>query len=324
MYELTDMADSAELWKLLKKAGHDEGYCAGEPGRAGPPLVSCMGGPQLYWGIPLSAAPVSVVAHNFSLLQYWFLLPVGVCIAMLVMSAGVSGATLWVPVYLLWLRLGSPLAFWLGLFTMLFGFGSGVYRNWRDGTYDGPLVKRFLVASMPAAFIGGWCASLINDKLLIGLFGIFLLVYGGAIAARTLRNTIPAGRRASVAYPVAIAGGALTGLISIGVGILAMPLVLRHRSIRTPSEGIGSLVMIIFFTSLAGTVGHLHPSFVADLRRELPHLVAIMLWAAPAVIIGGQVGPRLAQRLPSERHARLYFSAVLVVVALLTLWRAYA
>jgi uncharacterized protein len=185
-------------------------------------------------------------------------------------------------------------------------------------------VKRFLVASTPAAFIGGWCASLINDKLLIGTFGIFLLVYSGAIASRTLSKMTPARRRASVVYAVAIAGGALTGLISIGVGILAMPLVLRHRSIRTPGEGIGSLVMIIFCTSLAATVGRLRPSFVDDLRGELPHLVAIMLWAAPAVIIGGQVGPRIAQRLPSERHARPYFSAVLFVVALLALWRAYA
>jgi uncharacterized protein len=80
------------------------------------------------------------MAHNYSLLHYWFLLPVGVAIAALVMSVGVSGATLWVPVYLLWLKLRAPLAFWLGLFTMLPGFGSGVYRNWRDGTYDDPLV----------------------------------------------------------------------------------------------------------------------------------------------------------------------------------------
>src|SRR6202162_4193998 len=101
----------------------------------------------------LSAIPISLVAHNFSLLQYWFLLPVGVCIAVLVMSAGVSGATLWVPVYLLWLRLGAPLAFWLGLFTMLFGFGSGVIRNLRDGTYDGVLVRRYLLITIPAALV---------------------------------------------------------------------------------------------------------------------------------------------------------------------------
>jgi hypothetical protein len=51
--------------------------------------------------------PLPLVTHNYSLLQYWFLLPIGLLIAVLVMSAGVSGATLWVPVYLLWLKLNS-------------------------------------------------------------------------------------------------------------------------------------------------------------------------------------------------------------------------
>jgi len=257
------------------------------------------------------------------LLHYWFLLPVGIVIAALVMSAGISGATLWVPVYLLWLRLSVPTAFWLGLFTMLFGFGSGVYRNWRDRSYDGPLVRHYLVASVPAAFIGGWLAGLVNEKLLVGLFGVFLLVYSAAIAARTLRKLVPAERRESISYPVAVIGGALTGLIAIGVGILAMPLVMRHRAIRTPGAGIGSLVMIIFFTSLAATVGRLRPSFVAELAQQLPRIAAIMFWSAPAVMLGGQLGPMIAQRLPSERHARLYFSAVLLVVGILTLARTY-
>jgi uncharacterized protein len=82
--------------------------------------------------------------------------------------------------------------------------------------------------------------------------------------------------------------------------------------------------MIIFFTSFAATVGRLRSSFVGELHREMPQLIAIMLWAAPAVIIGGQVGPRLARKLPSERHARLYFSAVLFAVGILTLCRAHA
>ena len=263
------------------------------------------------------------VVHSVSLFHYCFLLPVGVCIAVLVMSAGVSGAALWVPVYLLWLRLGAPLAFWLGLFTMLFGFGSGVYRNWRDRTYNGRLVKRFLAASVPAAFIGGWCAALVNERLLIMLFGTFLLVYSGAIAVRTMSDTSSTKRHDSVDYSVALAGGALTGLISIGVESLAMPTVFRHRSVRTPGEGIGSLVMIIFFTSLAATVGRLRPSFIAELHRQLASLLAVMLWAAPAVVLGGQIGPRLAQKLTSERHARLYFSAVLMLVGILTLWRAH-
>ncbi|MGH7913915.1 MAG: TSUP family transporter, partial [Candidatus Binataceae bacterium] len=146
----------------------------------------------------------------------------------------------------------------------------------------------------------------------------------GVIAYRTLRADANADRRSdTIPYMVAAAGGALTGLISIGVGILAMPSVLRHRATRTPGAGIGSLVMIIFFTSLAAILGRMRPAFVAQLGGELPRLIAILIWAVPAVAIGGQIGPRLAQQLPSERHARLYFSAVLVMVGALTLAREW-
>lgn len=258
------------------------------------------------------------------MLHYWFLLPVGIAVSTTVMSAGVSGATLWVPVYLLWLGLNSALAFWLGLFTMLFGFGSGVYRNWRDGSYDGALVRRALAVSVPAALAGGWCAALIDERLLVGAFGTFLFVYAGAIAYRTLRPGADADERHHGTPYVRLAtGGMLTGLISIGVGILAMPSVLRHRAIRTPGTAIGSLVMIIFFTSLAATLGRLRPAFVAELAHEFPHLIRILIWVLPGAMTGGQLGPRLARLLPSERHARLYFSTVLIGVGALTLVRAF-
>ena len=258
------------------------------------------------------------------MLHYWFLLPVGIAVSTTVMSAGVSGATLWVPVYLLWLGLDTQLAFWLGLFTMLFGFGSGVYRNWRDGSYDGALVRRALMASVPVALAAGWCAALINERVLVGAFGTFLFIYAGLIAYRTLRPGADADRRRRrPPYLRLVIGGTLTGLISIGVGVLAMPAVLRHRSIRTPATAIGSLVMIIFFTSMAAVLGRLRPAFVAQLSRELPQLVRILVWVLPGAVTGGQLGPRLARLLPSERHALLYFSTVLIGVGALTLARAF-
>jgi uncharacterized membrane protein YfcA len=131
-------------------------------------------------------------------------------------------------------------------------------------------------------------------------------------------------RHDRVPFSIALLGGALTGLISIGIGILAMPSVLRHRSIRSPSAAFGSLVMIIFFTSLAATVGRMRPSLISELRRDSSQIVAIAIWAVPGVIVGGQIGPRLTRLLASERHARIYFGAVLLVVGLLTLARAGA
>jgi uncharacterized membrane protein YfcA len=258
------------------------------------------------------------------LFQYWFLLPVGVAIAALVMSAGVSGATLWVPVYLLWLKLDAPIAFWLGLLTMLFGFGSGVMRNFRDGTFDGAIVRRYLLIATPAALVGGWISGSVNQALIVALFGAFLILYAIVIAGRTLGMRGDDSRHDRVPGAIALLGGALTGLISIGIGIMAMPSVLRHRSSRSPATAIGSLVMIIFFVSLAATVGRMRPALISALRDNASQMVAISIWAVPGVVIGGQIGPRLAQMLPSERHARLYFSAVLLIVGVLTLARAAA
>ena len=256
--------------------------------------------------------------------DYWFLLPVGIAIGALVMSAGVSGATLWVPVYLLWLKLDAPVAFWLGLFTMLFGFGSGVIRNLRDRTFDGVLVRRYLLITIPAALVGGWASGSVNQQLIVALFGVFLILYAIVIAGRTLGMRGDGDRHDHIPISIALVGGALTGLISIGIGIMAMPSVLRHRSSRSPATAIGSLVMIIFFTSLAATIGRMRPSLISALRHNSSQMIAISIWAVPGVVVGGQVGPRLAQMLPSERHTRLYFSAVLLVVGMLTLARAAA
>src|ERR1700691_3946182 len=202
------------------------------------------------------------------------------------MSAGVSGATLWVPVYLLWLKLAAPVAFWLGLLTMLFGFGSGVIRNIRDGTFDGVLVRRYLNVAVPAALVGGWASGSINQGLVVALFGSFLIMYAILIAGRTLGMRGDSERHDRVPILIALLGGALTGLISIGIGILAMPSVLRHRSSRSPGAAIGSLVMIIFFTSLAATIGRMRPSLVSELRRDSSEIRAIAIWALPAVVIG--------------------------------------
>jgi len=82
--------------------------------------------------------------------------------------------------------------------------------------------------------------------------------------------------------------------------------------------------MIIFFTSLAAAIGRMRPPLISALRRDSSQMFAIAIWAVPGVVLGGQIGPRFAQMLPSERHTRLYFSAVLLVVGVLTLARAAA
>src|SRR5207249_3076888 len=67
-------------------------------------------------------------------LEFWFLFPVAITIAIFAMATGVSGANFFAPVYLLWLQLDPQLGFWLSLVSMLFGFSSGLIRNLLQGT----------------------------------------------------------------------------------------------------------------------------------------------------------------------------------------------
>ena len=57
--------------------------------------------------------------------QYWVLFPIGVLVATIGTSSGISGSNFWIPIYLLAMGLEPRVAFWTSLLTMLFGFGSG-------------------------------------------------------------------------------------------------------------------------------------------------------------------------------------------------------
>ncbi|TFH04000.1 MAG: hypothetical protein E4H06_03585 [Methanosarcina sp.] len=67
-------------------------------------------------------------------LTYFYLFPVATLIAILAISSGISGTNFWIPVYMIWLGFDAKMSFWLGLLTMIFGFGSGTLRNLKQKT----------------------------------------------------------------------------------------------------------------------------------------------------------------------------------------------
>ena len=131
----------------------------------------------------------------------------------------------------------------------------------------------------------------------------------------TLRMPIP------LHGPMSSRGNATSATQSGERSPLTFPSILRHRSVQRAGSAVGTATILIFVTSIAATVGRMQPLFIKRLGVDLPAIVAVMLWAAPGVVIGGQCGPRLAQIMPSQRHACLYFCAVLLVVGCLTLAR---
>ncbi len=256
------------------------------------------------------------------LVKDWLLLPVGILIAVLAMSSGATGAAFWVPVYLLWLRFEPAVAFWVGLFTMLFGFGSGTLRNWLDGTIDWRLVRRFAILSVPAALVGGFSAVWFADRALIAAFGAFLILYSVAMAAFAMTTPSLRMKIDFISRVAAVFEGFLTGLISVGTGVFTVPAMLQVQKADRSGVAVGSGVALIFLTSLAGAVGRMRPKFIDVLISQRQTLLSALIWAVPGVIIGGQIGPAIAQRIRSRRYAQLYLAAMLLAIGALTLLRA--
>ena len=258
------------------------------------------------------------------MLEFWFLFPTGVVVAALAMSSGIAGSNFWIPVYLLWLALEPRVAFWVSLLTMLFGFGSGVVRNLRAGTVDWFLVRRYLTIATPMAVVGALLSARVPVRALLVAFAGFVLVYGVRLVIEFLsrgdQSPTPHGQ---IYWGIGALAGFLQGGIATGSGTLLMPALLDHRRIDRPATAVGSTVVLVFTLSLLSVIFRIDGDLFAALVDNRTSIAAMMLFAAPGVVIGGQLGPRIAQRLP-RRWLRLYVGCLLLVVGLLVGWRALA
>lgn len=261
-------------------------------------------------------------------LTYFYLLPLGIVVALLATSASISGSNFWIPIYFLLLGIDPKTSFWLALLTMLFGFGSAAVKNMLQASINWSIVKQYLKIAVPSAILGALLVPFAPANLLLEIFGSFVIIYGvflifrfGVLYKRD--EPVVPERKEKIYWIRAAIAGFLKGLIATGTGKIIMPCVLKHCKIRSPAEAVGSTVFIIFVVDLFATVFRLTPDFIAVLSEQKNLIFAVMLWVAPGVIIGGQLGPVVARKL-SERGMRFYVGILLVFVGLLIYLRIFS
>jgi uncharacterized protein len=119
---------------------------------------------------------------------------------------------------------------------------------------------------------------------------------------------------------IALLGGILLGLITVGLGELLLPRLLTGRKSLAPAEIVGSTVVVIFVTSLAAALVRLDGPLLAALDEQRAPLLGAMVFAGPGVILGGQLGPMVARRL-NIGTLRWYVTVILLLVGVLMLVR---
>lgn len=278
-------------------------------------------------------------------LQYWFLFPIAILIATTAMASGVGGATFFSPLFILALGLPPEVAIGTGLITEVFGFASGLYDYTRRRLIDFRLGLALLMVTIPMALLGTWVAGWIEPDILkvilgVGLFAVALSFlqapkhedvvrmneaieeeYGGE-QAETCLVTAEGGE---ICYTVcnqtegrfiAGIGGLFVGMISTGLGELNGYFLLQRC--RVPSQvSVATSVFVVALTALSASAGHFL-RFARSGEEMLTTVLSIAMFTVPGVILGGQLGSRVANRVPQHMLER-GLGVLFTLVAALTL-----
>jgi uncharacterized membrane protein YfcA len=256
--------------------------------------------------------------------EYWYLMPIAVAIATIAMASGIGGAVFFSPLFLIVLRLEPSVAIGAALITEFFGFSSGLIAYYRAKLIDFKLGINLIVFAVPAAIVGSLIAGYFDPEILKTIFAVGIIFIGWQLFSayreeekEKLDNSIRDDAEISYEsalvdkagntyqYTVcnkstgrffALVGGMFVGMISVGLAELQeYHLVGRCRvpAKVAVATSIFAVVITVFFAS----IGHI-ASFIGESdAQNMNQVIRVVLFTIPGVIIGGQVGPYVQEKV---------------------------
>lgn len=114
-------------------------------------------------------------------------------------------------------------------------------------------------------------------------------------------------------------GGFLTGMLSVGIGEVVMPQLVKDGKVPVPIAAATSILAVII-TVFAASFAHIASMMNEGGINAVPwHLVA---YTVPGVIIGGQIGPRLQGKVHSHTMEKI-IGGLFAVIGIAMLWTVY-
>jgi uncharacterized membrane protein YfcA len=252
------------------------------------------------------------------ILDSWLSFPVGIMIATVVSTVGIGGGVLWMPFLMIALNMRPDTAVTTSLLIQTAGMGSGAMAYWRRDQIDLRLMLLLLGITVPGLALGAFFTRILSP--------VYLELILGSLTLGTALIFVSAGQRyghngkdraalgAARRYGWGISAMAVaSGMLSVSIGEWLVPL-MRSKFCLRMSVAVATSVATIFGTCVIG--GALH-----FLLGSQPDGFALA-WALPGVIIGGQIGPRIAGRI-NERLLKEIFIFLLTVIGIHLIYNSY-
>lgn len=250
--------------------------------------------------------------------EVWLALPTGIGIAAVASAVGIGGGILWMPFLMIMMRLKPETAVLTSLIIQSAGMGSGTLAYGRRQRIDYRLAAHLLVITAPGIAAGAYVTRLASPAHLELILGLLTLTTAFLFVSVNQRyhdiGEMRVRRREARPYFGFISLLAVvSGMLSVSIGEWLIPIMRSKMALRM-SVAVATSIATIFGTCLLGTASH-------ALMGGRPEW-ALVAWAVPGVLIGGQIGPRLAERI-NERKLKDLFIFLLTLIGIHLIYNAF-
>ena len=273
--------------------------------------------------------------------QYWFMFPISIGVATTAMLSGIGGAALFIPIFVIIFPILGPeyplttaAAIGSALLTEVFGFSSGFVGYYRKKLIDFHSAIPFLIVSVPIAILGAILLATMKEQevFLKGLYALLMLLLCPIILRHTphdkitdLKQIVGEKKLNSKIIRTITAkdghiykydkprlgvfgvfttgiGSFLTGLLSVGIGEVIMPQLVKRNRIPVAVAAATS-VFIVIITIASASFTQVTALIAAGGVNAIPW--NLVVYTVPAVVIGGQIGPRLQGKISQRTMEKI-------------------
>ena len=290
---------------------------------------------------------------DFSLFDwtiYWFMFPVAMCVATTAMLSGIGGAAMFAPIFMIIFPILGPeypfeniaAAIGVALFTEVFGFSSGFIGYHRKRLIDYKNAIPFILVGVPIGIVGALFLTTFKEfeEVLRGAYSLLMLTLSyelikhnetekklseeavnsdlegntkGALISITGRDGITyryKKPRQGIGVIATGIGSFLTGLLGVGIGEVVMPQLAKRNGVPIPVAAATSVFVVIVVVA-AASFTQISSLIAQGGVKAVPWNVVV--YTIPAVIIGGQIGPRLQGKVSQRSMERAIGYLFLVI-----------
>lgn len=252
------------------------------------------------------------------MIDFWFVFPVAILISSAVSSVGIGGGVLLMPFFLIVLKLSPDIAVVTSLLIQTAGMGSASITCVKQRRVDFRLAFLILAIAIPGIVLGAFLAGYLESNDIQMILGLLVMTTAFLFVSseqkyhdigRAKVDMPDAYRHAWIAFPASVA----SGMLSTSLSEWLIP-VMRSKLSLSMSSAIGTCLFLAFCVSVIGVSSHLLMGSHAN------YMVA--LWAIPGVLIGGQIGPRVTEKI-NERLLKEAFIFLLTLVGIHLVYNSY-